>query len=203
MLLLLLVTVLTASLPTLMDGPVPLDPISGREGAFAILEIQVSAAGTVTNVVELGGAAPIARLMRDHVVNWRFEGARNESGEAIESKVLFVVMNRAPTLGGSIPPLPKAPRPTEASSELPFPEKIAMPELPPQARFPGVVLLEVEVGEGGKVTFAKVVRSSGGFDGVALDTIGSWKFAPATRNGTAVAARAYAFFSFRPPPRLP
>lgn len=202
MLPLLFVIALTASLPKLQEGPVPLEPISGREGAFAILEIHVSAAGTVTDAIELAGATPIAQLMRDNVVDWRFEPARNESDEAVTSKVLVVVVNRAPALVGSIPPLPKAPRPAEASSELPFPERIVMPELPPQARFPGAVLLEVEIGEDGEVASAQVVRSSGGFDGVALDTIESWRFAPATRNGTAVAARGYVLFGFRPPLRL-
>jgi protein TonB len=202
MLTLLLLTALTVSLPKLQEGPVPSEPISGREGAFAILEVHVSAAGTVEGAVEVGGAAPIAQLMRESVVNWRFEPARNESDEAVGSKVLLVVVTRAPALGGSVPPLPKAPRPAEASSEIPFPERIPMPELPPQARFPGVVLLEVEIGEEGEVASARVARSSDSFDGVALDTIKSWKFAPATRNGTPIPARAYVLFSFRPPLRL-
>lgn len=198
---LLVLTALTASLPKLQEGPVPLEPFSGREGGFAVLEVHVSTAGTVVDAAELGGAVPIAKLMRDNLVDWRFEPARNESDEAVPSKVLVVVVNRAPALLGSIPPLPRAPRPAEASSEIPFPERIAMPELPPQAIFPGAVLLEVEIGEDGEVASARVVRSSGGFDGVALDTIESWKFAPATRNGTAVAGRGYVLFGFRPPPR--
>ncbi len=203
MLLLLWVTALTASLPKLQEGNVPSGPVSGREGAFAILEVQVSAAGNVTDAVEIGGAAEIADLLRQHVVEWRFEPARTESDEPVASTVLVALVNRAPALAGSIPPLPKTPRPAEASSETPYPERIAMPPLPPQASLPGVVLLEVEVGKDGGVASAAVVRTSDGFDGVALDTIESWKFAPATQNGVSVAARAYILFAFRPPRRLP
>jgi TonB family protein len=203
MLQLLFLAVLTASLPKLREGNVPSGPVSGREGAFAILEIQVSARGEVTDAVELGGAAPIADLVRQYVVDWRFEPARNDRDEPVALRVLVAFVNRAPALVGSIPPLPKAPRPAEASSEIPFPERMAMPPLPPQASLPGAVLLEVEIGKDGEVASADVARSSDGFDGVALDTIGSWKFAPATRNGTAVAARAYVLFAFRPTPRLP
>jgi TonB family protein len=203
MLRVLLATTLTASsLPRLQEGLVPSAPVSGREGGVAILEVHVSAAGSVTDTVELGGVALIAKLMREHVADWRFEPARNETGEPVPSTVLVAVVNRAPAMVGSIPPLPKTPRPTEASSELPFPERIAMPALPPQAGLPGVVLLEVAVGKDGEVASAEVVRSSDGFDGVALDTIEGWKFGPATRNGAAVTARAYVLFSFRPPPRL-
>jgi TonB family protein len=78
-----------------------------------------------------------------------------------------------------------------------------MPPVPPQASQPAVVLLEVEVGKDGDVSSADVVGSSNGFDGIALDTIESWKFAPAIRDGATVAARAYVFFAFRPPRRLP
>jgi TonB family protein len=199
MLLLWMAMAWTASLPKLQEGRVPEAPLSGREGGYAILEIQVSADGRVTRAVELGGVSAIAELMREHVAGWRFEPARSQSNEPVASTVLVVAVNRAPALAASIAPLPKAPRPAEASSELPFPERMAMPLLPPQARFPGVVLLEVTVGEDGEVASAEVAGPSDNFDGVALDTIESWKFAPATRNGTAVAARAYVLFSFRPP----
>jgi TonB family protein len=201
--LLLLVAVLTASLPKLQQGNVPSAPVSGREGAFATLEVRVSAAGNVTDAVEIGGVAEIANLLRRHVIDWRFEPATNERAEPVASTVLVALVNRAPALVGSIPPLPRTPRPAEASSETPYPERMTMPPLPPQASLPGVVLLEVEVGKDGGVASADVVGSSDGFDGVALDTISSWKFAPATQNGVSVAARAYILFAFRPPRRLP
>ena len=200
--LLLWIAVLTASLPKLLEGAIPEAPLSGREGGFALLAVRVSTTGTVTETIEVGGAAAIAELVREHVTAWRFEPARNELDEAVPSTVLVAVVNRAPALAGSIPPFPKTPRPAETPSEMPFPERMAMPVLPPQARLPGVVLLEVAVGEDGEVASADVARSSDGFDGVALDTIESWKFAPATRNGTAVAGRAYVLFGFRPPPRM-
>jgi TonB family protein len=203
MLELLLVAALTASLPKLREGTVLEGPVSGREGAFAILEVRVSAAGSVTDAVEIGGAAPIADLLRQHVVEWRFEPARNDRDEPVASAVLVALVNRAPALAGAIPPFPRTPRPAEALAEIPYPERMAMPPLPPQARLPGVVLLEVEVGKDGEVASADVFGSSDGFDGVALDTISSWKFTPATRNGASVAGRAYILFAFRPPRRLP
>jgi TonB family protein len=202
MLTLLCTAALGVSLPKLQDGTVPMDPVSGREGAFTILEVRVSPAGTIAGVTELGGLTAIADLMREHIAGWRFEPARNEGNEPIPSSVLVAVVNRAPALGGAIPPLPKTPRPAEASADIAFPKRIAMPLLPPQASVPGTVLLEVEVREDGSVHSAKAIRSSGGFDGVALDTIESWEFEPATRDGKSVAARAYALFSFRPPPRM-
>jgi TonB family protein len=198
----LLFALLSASLPKLQEGAVPSDPVSGRDGAFALLEVDVSPAGTIVDIVELGGLAPMADLMREHVAGWHFEPARNERDEPSESKVLVAVVNRSPALAGAFPPMPKTPRPAEASEDLPFPERMAMPPVPAQARFSGLVLLELVVDEDGKVASSEVVRSSDGFDGVALDTIQSWEFAPAERDGTAVPARAYVLFSFRPPPPL-
>jgi protein TonB len=194
-----LLTILEAALPKLLEGDVPDGPLSGREGAFAILELRISPEGTVVEVAAREGEPGLAELLRERVLGWRFESARDDEDEPVASTVSLTILNRAPALGGALPPLPKTPRPADSSSEVAFPTRMAMPPLPPQATLPGVVLLECAVGEDGAVDSAKAIRSSGGFDGVALDTIEDWRFEPARRGSAAVASRAYALFGFRPP----
>lgn len=193
-----------ASLPKLQKGDAPQEPVSGREGAFALLAVRISPAGTIVDITHLGGLASIADVMRGYILRWRFEPARNAAGESLASTVLVAVVNRAPSLAGAVSPLPKALRPVEASPEHtfpPFPTRMVLPPVPAQARSSGVVLLEVAVDEEGRVASADVVRTSDFFDGIALDTIKRWEFDPATDGGEAVRGRAYVLFSFRPPLR--
>jgi len=95
------------------------------------------------------------------------------------------------------PPLPPPP-PGEKSSLDPTALKVGggikpptrvvnvSPVYPPdarEARVQGVVILEVLIGENGKVERAKVLRSIPMLDQAALDAVGQWEFTPTLLNG--------------------
>jgi protein TonB len=82
---------------------------------------------------------------------------------------------------------------------VPRPTKLVPPFYPPTAVGDGLVVVEVHVDAKGKTDDVSVVRSSGAFDGAALDAARQWAFEPATRDGVAVPAYVYLLFGFRQP----
>jgi TonB family protein len=114
--------------------------------------------------------------------------------------VLVVGVSRSPVLPSALGPLPRTPSYSEHPDDLPLPRRILLPPFPPQARFEGIVLLEVEVDGSGKITATKVVQASNRFDGVCSDTVRRWELEPARHEGDPVATRAYVVCNFRPPP---
>jgi TonB family protein len=91
---------------------------------------------------------------------------------------------------------PQAPRERSTSvrrvgGEILEPRKLkhVKPEYPPiarSARVQGVVEVEVEVGQNGKVLTAKTVRSIPLLDQAALDAVRQWEFAPTVVDGAPV-----------------
>jgi protein TonB len=71
------------------------------------------------------------------------------------------------------------------------PQKIkdVRPQYPPeaqQARVQGVVILEVLIDEGGRVSDARVLRSLPMLDAPAIEAVRQWEFTPTLLNGRAV-----------------
>jgi hypothetical protein len=182
----------------LSDGKVPEDPLAAREGDYALFEVRVSPAGTVTQVIELEGRPPLAERIAEIVAAWRFEPATS-AGEPIATTVLVGAVARTPTALRAIPPLPKSPDANEASSEVPYPKRIAVPSFPPQARFGGVALLEAEIDAAGKVVSTDVVQTSHAYDELSEDALREWEFHAGAFGGAPVTTRAYFVFSFRAP----
>ena len=60
------------------------------------------------------------------------------------------------------------------------------PALARQARVEGAVQLEVEIGEDGKVTDARVVKSVPLLDQAAIDAVKQWEYTPMMKGGVAV-----------------
>jgi TonB family protein len=80
----------------------------------------------------------------------------------------------------------------------PVPEAVR-PEYPPAAfrkRITGTVLVEVLVGEAGKIAHAEVRESIPELDAAALACVHRWKFRPAERKGRPVAVLVQAPISF-------
>ncbi len=179
-------------------------PMAG--GGQVLLELDVSASGEVAKVTVLRSTPPFTDLLRQAVDGWRFIGAREARGDpeglvAVDSKVLVAGFFRPPTLYNA-PALGEPPKDVASpSTEVPFPETMAAPLYPPTAHLhlSETVLVEVNVGEDGKVTSSKVVRGAAGLDAAALDAAKQWRFRPARREGTAGASVAYIVFGFREP----
>lgn len=90
------------------------------------------------------------------------------------------------TLGVPPPSTPK-----RAGIDVTTPVKVfdARPVYPPAAKaakVEGTVIIEAVIGVDGRVTEAKVLRSSPLLDRAALDAVGQWRYTPTTLNGVAV-----------------
>ena len=67
-----------------------------------------------------------------------------------------------------------------------------------KAKYSGTVSLIIIVDAAGNVTDAKVIKPAGlGLDEKAVETVKTWKFKPAMRNGAAVPVRCSVEVSFR------
>ncbi|MBZ5545924.1 MAG: energy transducer TonB [Acidobacteriia bacterium] len=67
-----------------------------------------------------------------------------------------------------------------------------------KAKYQGTVVLWIVVDTAGNVTDQRVVKPLGlGLDEKALETVRTWKFKPALRNGTPVPVRVMVEVSFR------
>ena len=64
--------------------------------------------------------------------------------------------------------------------------KPVYPAIAQSARVSGVVMIEATIGEDGKVTDAKVVRSIPVLDQAALDAVRQWEYTPTLLNGVPV-----------------
>lgn len=187
--------------PKLVKSTIP-SPFAAADGEYALFDVRISREGLVVAVTELGTGASFADRMRSHILSWRFEPATSDRTDRIPSSVLVAVVSRAPKLAGAIGPWPKTPERVETSEQIPFPKRILVPPFPPHATREGIVLLEVEIDDDGRVADGKVVHSSNGYDGVCLDTVEEWEIRPARHQGDEVATQAYILCNFRPPPKL-
>jgi TonB family protein len=90
------------------------------------------------------------------------------------------------------PPLPPPPQaPVRVGGNIRPPTRIVdvkpvYPEIAQSARVQGVVIIEATIGQDGKVTAAKVLRSIPLLDQAAIDAVLQWEFTPTLLNGNPV-----------------
>jgi TonB family protein len=96
-----------------------------------------------------------------------------------------------PSTFGEAPRDVAVPRP-----EVPVPITITNPAQPPHALRSGVVLIEVRIDAGGRVTRVHVLRSAPPYDGAAQEAAGQWTFRAARMRGTPIPSVAYLIFGF-------
>jgi TonB family protein len=192
------------------SGSLPVQPPKALGGGQVLFEVTVEADGAVSEIATLRSTPPYTEALQKAVSHWRFHPAREigceelEEAVAVQSKVLVAGVFRPSTFydgpsPGEVPEEGGLP-----STEVPFPTIMASPRYPPTAIGYGgrVLLVEVEVGEGGKARAVKVVLSASGFDSVSIEAARQWRFRPAQRRGGAVASFAYIVFGFREPVTL-
>jgi TonB family protein len=189
-------------------GPLPIVPVRAVGGGEVMLELAVARDGSVTGVKPLRSTPPFTETFTAAAKTWRFRPAqqlvepadksRPPAWESVEATVLVAGVVRPPALNS-----PTLGQPSQdvgaAADTTPFPLRIIAPPYPPLARDEGSVLVEVMIDAGGKVSEAKALTSSPGFEQLALNTARTWSFRPARAKGQAVAAYAYLVFAFRQP----
>ena len=97
--------------------------------------------------------------------------AREKANAAARAKAKMAPLR----VGGQIKP------PTKIKDVKPV-----YPAIAQSARVSGVVMIEMTIGEDGKVTDAKVVRSIPVLDQAALDAVRQWEYTPTLLNGVPV-----------------
>jgi len=103
-------------------------------------------------------------------------------------------------VGGVVGGLPEAPPPPPPPPAAPVrvggnikpPQKTkhvnpVYPAIAQSARVQGVVIIEATIGQNGKVTDARVLRSIPLLDQAAMDAVRQWEFSPTLLNGVPVA----------------
>jgi TonB family protein len=131
------------------------------------------------------------------VRGWQFTPATLAS-TTVDAHVLVVGMFTPPTLIG--PTLGTPPKTVRApSAEVPTPAITRVALYPPRASGNGAVLVDMPVSPEGVPGVPRMLVSAPGFDDAALAACRSWSFAPAQRDGRAVATHAFLLFAFRPP----
>jgi TonB family protein len=189
--------------PRFLSGSLPAQPANTPAGGEVLIELEVDTSGSVSETRVLRSTPPFTSLLREVVLDWRFDPGRTtaETGEEspITSRVLVAGWFRPPTLysGTTAGAPPEAVR--EPSIDTAYPTSTATPVYPPDGRGDQVVLVEVESGENGAVLEARIVRSAAGFDSTALEAASHWRFRPAVRDGEAVPSFSYIVFGFREP----
>jgi TonB family protein len=180
----------------LRSGGPPGIPIAATGGGEVFLELDVSAAGSVTAATPFRVTPPFTDSVIEGVRGWQFTPAKDD--KPVASAVLVAAIFRPPVING--PTLGTAPADTgRPSPQIPSPLNTPLPPFPAHAQRSGVVILEVHVSATGAVENARVVRSAPPFDDAAMKTVRLWSFRPAQRGGAPVASVAYVIFGFRPP----
>lgn len=205
--------VLTAQEPAysaarLRSGKVPTIPVTAVGGGEVLVDLDVSANGTVTRATPLRSTPPFTDFVLNAVRDWQFFPARDvvdadraRAGEstsrvAVESHVLVAAVFRPPSLRA--PTLGEPPQDVSGSDVLPFPAAMIPPLFPPKAAGNGVVLLEAHVGANGSVDDVGVINSAPPFDDAAVKAVRQWHFRPA-QHRTPVATYVYVILGFRVP----
>jgi TonB family protein len=180
-----------------LPEPPPVMTVGAGE---VVLEAVIDTDGNVEQIDKLRATAPFTDLVASAVEGWRFVPAtivKDGRPEQVASRVLVVAFYRPPAMymGATIgEPIRDVGRP---SGEAPSIGSLQAPPYPPNSRGDGTVLLEVELSAGG-VKDVKVLRSGGGFDEPAIDTVRQWRFMPPRVAGPS-RHYAYVILGFREP----
>lgn len=177
--------------PRLLRGASP--SVAPSAPALVLLDVQVNADGSVTQVRPLSALTPQATGLQRAVEHFRFRPAR-AAGEPVEAHVLVAGYFASATPAEVSPPA--VAEGAAARAELARPLSIVAPAYPPTARGEAAVTLDLRVSPEGQPTSASVIESATGFDDAARAAARAWRFAPsATGNPRSVVI----VFVFREP----
>jgi TonB family protein len=168
----------------LQSGELPIVPVQAAAAGEVLLSLNVSAAGAVGAVDVLRTTPPFTDAVIAAVRAWRFAPAADEQRRPVASRVLV-----------GEPPKDVAP----AATALPMPLTTPIPQYPPNARYPGTVMIETLVAPSGRVVAVTAIRPNPPFDESAMEAARGWLFRPAQGPGLPPNTYAYLIFAFRQP----
>jgi hypothetical protein len=180
--------------PRLLAGGIGAAPWNVMSGGIAACDVSLDENGRVRSVEVVQDVPPYGARLSDAVRGWGFEAAR-EGDRRVPARVLVLGFFRPPTLSIQAPENPRY-KTTEAPTELAWPTFVAVPPYPANVVGSGVVVMESDVSDDGKVTATRVLNPGSAFDSAARDAAGQWTYRPASRGGRNVESRAFLLFTF-------
>ena len=188
---------------TFVGGGVPSLPPLAIGGGEVLVALTIAASGAVDDAAVIPSTPPFTDAVVDAALGWRFAPAVDADTEGnvgpVESKILVAALFRPPTVYGGPARGGGTQETGVAPPEVPYISTLTQAAFPSGALFDAVVLLELQIADDGAVTAAMVASSGGIFDQFALDAVRTWRFQPASRNGTPVPATVVALVGFRQP----
>jgi protein TonB len=187
----------------------PADAKDARVQGVVIIEGVIGPDGKVQAARVLRSVPQLDQAALDAVKQWEFTPTLL-NGAAVPVVMTVTVNFMADGVAGSLkagsgfdaPPPPPPPPPPPGAKELSDPGAVRVggnirppvkitnvnPVYPPEAkdaRVQGVVILDILIGEDGRVENAKILRSIPMLDQAAIDAVAQWVFTPTTINGEA------------------
>jgi len=182
------------------SGRLPGLPPLASSGGLPVIELELAPSGIVIDALVLEDAPPFSEAIAASATLWRFHPAK-DAGAQVPTRVLVVGVFLPPVLmGGGVPSAETVASP---SPEIPYPTATSIPTYPPQALYQGVAMVQVTIEPSGAVSEASMLSEDLGFDDIALEHAGRFRFRPARHDGRNVEAKALILFGFRQPQTRP
>jgi TonB family protein len=187
----------------------PPDALAARAAGVVIIEAVVGEDGKVRDTRVLRSVPMLDAAATEAVKQWEFTPTLL-NGQAVPVVMTVTVNFTTDGVAGGLkagsgfdaPPPPPPPPPPPGAKELSDPAAVRVggsirppakitnvnPVYPPEAkdaRVQGVVILDILIGEDGRVENAKILRSIPLLDQAAIDAVTQWVFTPTTINGEA------------------
>jgi len=174
---------------------------AGVEGVVT-LRATIEKDGSVSNLEVVSGPPQLVKAALDAVRQWRYEPS--EKAIITDVKINFSLLDKA-----AAAPQASANRGEAAMTDTHPAEGVTRPQVisktdPPytkeakDAKVQGTVILRITVDANGNVTDAEVEKGlDKGLDENAVNTLKTWKFKPATKNGKPVSSKLSVEVSFK------
>jgi outer membrane biosynthesis protein TonB len=181
----------------------PLPSMNVVGGGEVLIEALIDRRGLMTRPSILRSTPPFTQFVLDAITRWQFEPARDIDYKGqettVEMPVTVIAIYRPPILLNA-PTVGEAPKDVmKPSGDVAVALSTTSPLYPPNAADGGVVLYEITLDEGGRVTQSRGVGTVGGFESAALDALAKFQFRPGTFRARPVPTTTYVIFGFRPP----
>ena len=182
--------------------PVPSPMTAG--GGEVLVEVLVDTSGRATRPTVLRSTPPYTQMVLDAVSRWQFQPARARdvtgAEAAVEAPITVSAVYRSPALFNN----PTLGEPAKdflrPSADVAYPLAFATLTFPAQALFGSVLLYEVALDEGGRITTARqVVALAPGFEAAASEALGKMRFRAGAYRSRPALATTYVIFGFTSP----
>jgi TonB family protein len=179
-------------------------PANTQTTGIVTLDVSVDATGAVQNVANVRDVPPLTIVAQGAVRSWQFTPALVNGQSAAGLVRVNVVFNPFNLSGVSLPsPSLQPANSSGAASNGDFqPAQVTAASYatyPPHTTNAGTVVLQVHVGNDGKVHGQIVALGTGSLSGTAARAVKSWHFKPASYRGKAVASDVVIAYVFAPP----